>query len=102
MMIFPRDFRNTDFSFSSYNPDETCNFLTSACSRVANKHAPLTEKALRDNDVPFMSKDFRKFRRAIYTSSSLRNNISKSPTKTNESLYKKQIKHIRSLFLYCY
>lgn len=78
-MIFPQDFRNTDFSFASYNPDEKCNFLTSACSTVVNKHAPLREKALRYNDVPFMSKEFRKFRRAIYISSRLRKNISKSP-----------------------
>ena len=42
---------------------------------------------LKDNDVPFVSKEFRQ---AFYTRSRLRNNFSKNTSKNNERLYKKQ------------
>ena len=69
------------------NPDENYLVLTNVFSNIVNIHAPLKKKILRGNDAPFMTKELRK---AIYTSSRLRNRYFKNPTKENETSHKKQ------------
>ena len=57
-------------------------------SDIAEKHSPLKKKFLRENQAPFMTKEFRK---AIYNRSKLRNKkFCKIPSEENEKSYKKQ------------
>ena len=84
---FLSDLRNTNFSFTSADPNENYLFLTNSFSKIVEKHVPLKKKTLRANHVPFVSKELRK---AIYTRSRFRNRFLKIPDETNSKLYKQQ------------
>ena len=84
---FLSDLRNTNFSFTSADPNENYLFLTNSFSKIVEKHVPLKKKTLRGNHAPFVSKELRK---AIYTRSRFRNRFLKIPDETNSRLYKQQ------------
>ena len=84
---FIEDLIYTDFSLQSDDPNENYFFLTREFSKIVEKHAPLTKKFIWCNHVPFMNKELRK---AIYTTSRLRNKFCKSPSKGSKALYKNQ------------
>ena len=75
---FLADMKNTNFSFTSADPNENYLFLTNSFSRIVEKHVPLKKKTLRENHAPFVSKELRK---AIYTISRFRNWFQEIPTK---------------------
>ena len=66
---FLSDIKNTNFSFTSADPNENYLFLTNF-SKIVEKHVPLKKKTLRGNQTPFISKELRK---AIHTKSKFRN-----------------------------
>ena len=84
---FLSDLKNTNFSFTSADPNGNYLFLTNSFSKIVEKHAPLKKKTLRGNHAPFVSKELRK---AIYTRSSFRNRYLKNPDEINRKLYKEQ------------
>ena len=43
-----------------YAQNDPYNGFTNTFTNIANKHAPLKKKIVRDNDAPFMIKDLRK------------------------------------------
>ena len=61
---FLADLKNTNFSFTSADPNENYLFLTNSFSKIVEKHVPLKQKTLREDHAPFVSKELRK---AIYT-----------------------------------
>ena len=63
---FLSDLKNTNFSFTSADPNESYLFLTTSFSKIVEKHVPLKKKTLRENHAPFVSKELRK---AIYARS---------------------------------
>ena len=67
---FLSDLKNTNFSFTSADPNEDYLFLTNSFSKIVEKQFPLKKKTLRGNHAPFVSKELRK---AIYTRSRFRN-----------------------------
>ena len=75
---FLSDLKNTNFSFTSADPNENYLFLTNSFSKIVEKHVPLKKKNLRGNHAPFISKELRK---AIYISSRFRSRCLKNPTK---------------------
>ena len=80
--------KNADFRFNSDNQNENYELITNAFSNIVENHAPLKKKFLRGNQVPFMTKEFRK---AIYNRIKLRNKtFCKIPSEENEKSYKKQ------------
>ena len=54
---------------------------------IFDRHAPLKQKYVRSNQVPFMTKELRK---AVMIRSKLRSDFNKIKTKSTESAYKKQ------------
>ena len=54
---------------------------------IFDRHAPLKQKYVRSNQVPFMTTELRK---AVMIQSKLRNDFNKIKTKSPESAYKKQ------------
>ena len=84
---FLADLKNTNFSFTSADPNENYLFLTNSFSKIVEKHVPLKQKTLRGNHSPFVSKELRK---AIYTRSRFRNRFLKNPDEINRKLYKQQ------------
>ena len=64
---FFSDLKNTNFSFTSADPNENYLFLTNSFSNTVEKHDPLKKKTLGRSHAPFVSKELRK---AIYTRSS--------------------------------
>ena len=68
-------------------PNENYQHLTENFLSVVEKHAPLKKKIVRDNQAPFVNREFRK---ASYTRSRLRNKYWKNPTSENELWYKQQ------------
>ena len=84
---FLSDLKNTNFSFTSADPNENYLFLTNSFSKIVEKHVPLKKKSLRGNQAPFVSKELRK---AIYTRSRFRNRFLKNPDEINSKLYKQQ------------
>ena len=84
---FLSDLKNTNFSFTSADPNENYLFLTNSFSKIVEKHVPLKKKTLRGNHAPFVSKELRK---AIYTGSRFRNRFPKKPDEINSKLYKQQ------------
>ena len=84
---FLADLKNTNFSFTSADPNENYLFLTNSFSKIVEKHVPLKQKTLRGNHAPFVSKELRK---AIYTRSRFRNRFLKNPDEINSKLYKQQ------------
>ena len=84
---FIADLKNTNFSFTSADPNEKYLFLTNSFSKIVEKHVPLKQKTLRGNHAPFVSKELRE---AIYTRSSFRNRFLKNPDEINSKLYKQQ------------
>ena len=84
---FLSDLKNTNFSFTSADPNENYLFLTNSFSKIVEKHVPLKKKSLRGNQAPFVSKELRK---AIYTRSRFRNTFLKNPDEINSKLYKQQ------------
>ena len=91
---FLADLKNTNFSFTSADPNENYLFLTNSFSKIVEKHVPLKQKTLRGNHAPFVSKELRK---AIYTRSRFRNRFLKNPEEINRKLYQQQRKNA-SLF----
>ena len=71
-----KEVKNTDFRFNSDNQNENYELITNAFSNIVENHAPLKKKFLRGNQVPFMTKEFRK---AIYKRRRLRNKFYKIP-----------------------
>ena len=57
---FLADLKNTNFSFTSADPNENYLFLTNSFSKIVEKHVPLKQKTLRGNHSPFVSKELRK------------------------------------------
>ena len=84
---FLADLENTNFSFTSTDPNENYLFLTNSFSKIVEKHVPLKKKTLRLNHAPFDSKELRK---GIYTRSTFRNRFLKNPNEINSNLYKQQ------------
>ena len=84
---FIADVKSADFSFETDELNENYSALTNAFSLIVDKHAPLKKKIVRDNHVPFITKDLRK---AIYTRNKLKNRFIKNPTEVNENLHKRQ------------
>ena len=84
---FLADLKNTNFSFTSADPNENYLFLTNSFSKIVEKHVHLKQKTLRGNHSPFVSKELRK---AIYTRSRFRNMFLKNPDEINRKLYKQQ------------
>ena len=67
---FLPDLKNTNFSFTSADPNENYLFLKNSFSKIVEKHVSLKKKTLRGNNGPFVSKELGK---AIYTRSRFRN-----------------------------
>ena len=84
---FLDDLKNTNFSFTSGDPNENHLFLRNSFSIIVEKHVPLKNKILRGNHAPFVSKELSK---AIYTRSRFRNRFLKNPDEINRKLYKQQ------------
>ena len=57
---FLADLKNTNFSFTSADPNENYLFLTNSFSKIVEKHVPLKKKTLRGNHAPLVSKELRK------------------------------------------
>ena len=103
---FLSDLKNTNFSFTSADPNENYLFLTNSFSRIVEKHVPLKKKTLRRNHAPFVSKGLRK---PINTRSRFRNRFLKKQTKltvnyissskTNVSLFEENQSNITFLTL---
>ena len=79
--------KNTNFHFTSADPNENYLFLTNSFSKIVEKHVPLKKKTLRGNHAPFVSKELRK---AIYTRSRFRNRFLKDPDEIDSKPYKQQ------------
>ena len=97
---FLSDLKNTNFSFTSADPNENYLFLTNSFSKIVEKHVPL-KKTLRGNHASFVSKELRK---AIYTRSRFRNRFLKNPyeinsSETNVSLFEENQSNITFLTL---
>ena len=84
---FLSDLKNTNFSFTSADPNKNYLFLTNSFSNIVEKQVPLKKKTLRGNHAPFVSKELRK---ATYTRSRFRNRFLKNPDEINSKLYKQQ------------
>ena len=84
---FLSDLKNTNFSFTSADPNENYLFLANSFSKRVEKHVPLKKKTLRGNHAPFVSKELRK---AIYAGSRFRNRFLKNPDEINSKLDKQQ------------
>ena len=84
---FLADLKNTNFSFTSADPNENYLFLTNSFSKIVEKHVPLKKKTLRGNHAPFVSKELRK---AICTRSRFRNRFLKNPDEISCKLCKQQ------------
>ena len=84
---FFSDLKNTNFSFTSADPNENYLCLKNSFSKIVEKHVPLEKKTLRGNHAPFASKELRK---AIYARSKFRNRFLKNLDKINRKLYKQQ------------
>ena len=69
---------NTELSYSHFNE---------SLQTLLEKHAPLKSKFVRANEVPYMTKSWRK---AIMTRSRLKNEYLKNPTPFNWMKYKRQ------------
>ena len=91
---FLADLKNTNFSFTSADPNENYLFLTNSFSKIVEKHVPLKQKTLRGNHAPFVSKELRN---GIYTRSRFRNRFLKNLDEINSKLYKQQQTNV-SLF----
>ena len=65
------DLNNTNFSFTSTDPNENYLFLTNSFSKIVEKHIPLKKK-----------------RKAIYTRGRFRNRFLKNPDEINRKLYR--------------
>ena len=91
---FLADLKNTDFSFTSADPNENYLFLTNSFSKLVMKHVSLKQKTLRGNHAPFVSK---KLMKAIYTRSRFRNKFLKNLDEINSKLYKQQRKKRASI-----
>ena len=60
--------------------NQNCQSLTKTFLTIVNRHAPLKKKIVRENQAPFMTKEFQK---AIFTRSRLKNRLTKIlPKKT--------------------
>ena len=53
-----KSLKKANFDFLKNNPNQIYNLLTDKFLRIINKHAPLKIKFVRDNDAPFMNKEF--------------------------------------------
>ena len=83
---------NTAESHSHYvcdgeDPNRNYDNLVDTFIEIVDKHAPLKTKLLRGNEALFMNKELRK---AIYTTSRLKNKWNKNPTFENRAKYKRQ------------
>ena len=75
---FLADLKNTNFSFTSADPNKNYFFVTNYFSKIVEKHVPLKRKTLRGNHASFVSMELRK---AIYTRSRFRSRFLKNSTK---------------------
>ena len=75
---FLADLKNTNFSFTSADPNENYLFVTNYFSKIVEKHVPLKRKTFRGNHASFVSMELRK---AIYTRSRFRSRFLKNSTK---------------------
>ena len=87
--IFKTELRNSMQNIKDYNTFETI-FLT-----VLNKHAPIKQKVLRGNHVPYMTKALRK---AIMKRSELKTKYLKHRTQDKLLSYKKQKNYCSKLY----
>ena len=79
--------KNTNFSFTSADPNENYLFHTNSFSKIVEKYVPFKKKTLSGNHALFVSKELRK---AIYTRSRFRNRYLKNPDEISRKLYKQQ------------
>ena len=80
---FLSDLKNTNFPFTSADPNENSLFFTNSFSKIVEKHGPLKKKTLRRNHAPFLSKELRK---AIFTRSRFRSRYLKNPDENNKTV----------------
>ena len=85
--LFLNDLEKTTFLTNSNCPNKKYQHLTENFLSVVEKHTPRKKKTVTGNQAQFVN---RKFRKAIYTRSRLRNKYWKNPTSENELRYKQQ------------
>ena len=68
--------KNTNFSFTSTDPNENYLFLTNSFSKIVEKHVPLKKETWRGNHILFVVKELRQL---IYARSRFRNRFLKNP-----------------------
>ena len=84
---FLNDLKETNIIMNEKDPTQNYQSLTKKFLTIVNKHAPLKKKIVRENQAPFMTKEFQK---TIYTRSRLTNKMNKNPTEKNITAYKRQ------------
>ena len=84
---FLNDLKETNIIMNEKDPNQNYQSFTKTFLTIVNKHAPLKKKIVRGNQAPFMTK---KFQKAIYTRSRLKNKMNKNPTEKNITAYKRQ------------
>ena len=85
--LFLNDLEKATFLTNSNCPNKKYQHLTENFLSVVEKHTPRKKKTVTGNQAQFVN---RKFRKAIYTRSRLRNKYWKNPTSENELRYKQQ------------
>ena len=55
---FLNDVAKPEFELGSKDPHERYDTITNNFQKVVNKHAPFKKKTIRENDAPFMKKEF--------------------------------------------
>ena len=72
--MFLADLENTNFSFTSNDPNKNYFFLMNSFSKTVEKHVSLKKKTFRGNHYLFVSKELKK---SVYTTSRFRNRVLK-------------------------
>ena len=85
--LFLNDLQKLDIKLDAENSQSSYLLISNKFLEVVNKHAPLKKKVLRGNHSPFVTK---KFQKAIYTRSKLKNKMNQNPSRENVLSYKKQ------------
>ena len=79
---FLEEVKNTDFIFNSDNQNGNYDIIANIFFNTVEKHAPLKKKFSWGNQAPSISK---KFCKATFSSSRLRNKVCKIPNEENEN-----------------
>ena len=81
------DVAKLKFELRSKDPREVYDTITNNFLKMVNEHASLKKKTIKENDAPYMNKEFWK---AIYIRTRLKNKSLKNPLEQNEFLFKKE------------